>query len=458
VRRKFDDRLLRWKDAKDKTCLLVKGARQVGKTYSIESFGKSNYETYVYINFETDRDACRIFDGNLDADTVVMNLTAKFRDKRLMPGKTLIFLDEIQSCPNARVALKPLAIDGRFDVVASGSLLGLNFGKVSSFPVGYETVVDLNSMDFEEFLWALGYDESFVSNIRSAVVERRPMDEYLLKRMEELFRWHVIVGGMPEAVGKFAETGDFRQVYEIQKKITSGYLDDVTKYAVGREAKARSCFESIPAQLSKRNKKFVFGEVDGKSGAGVREYESGIRWLLDAGIINCCHNLQEPALPLAVNKRFNVFKIYMKDTGLLTSMMESNVPFALLKGDMAVNEGAIIENAAADAIAKHGYALTYFETKGTLEVDFVLNIGGVATALEVKSGDNTKSKSLSVVMDKHGVKKGMKFWRGNIGSEGDVECYPLFALAFIDDADAATPVADVGRMRSELATAFDQRD
>jgi predicted AAA+ superfamily ATPase len=453
MRRKIDEYLAEWKSDARKMCLLIKGARQVGKTYSVDKFGRSNYETYLYINFEEDERRKGIFSESLDIKTLIMKISAAFPDHKLIPGKTLIFLDEIQNCPNARTALKTFSMDKRFDVIASGSLLGLNFREVSSYPVGYETEIEMHSMDFEEFLWALGHENDLISGIRSNVRNREKIDEFIIGRMEELFRWYVLTGGMPKVVEEFKKTNNFQNVRKVQKNITAGYLNDITKYAKGSTMSgARNCFRSIPEQLGKKNKKFVFSDVEDKKSARSSDYEGSLMWLYDAGIVNYCYNLKEPALPLASNIRHNAFKIYMRDTGLLVSMMDEEIPFAVLNKDLSVNEGAIMENVAADILAKHGYQLTYFEKKGTLEVDFILNIRGTAVALEIKSGDNTKSKSLDVVMSKHGVKRGMKFGRMNVGTDGAVECYPLFALAFLEDAWSMPLKVDVDKVRSELAS------
>jgi predicted AAA+ superfamily ATPase len=456
MKRKIDDYLMKWKNDSKKTCLLVKGARQVGKTYSIDRFGRSNYESYLYINFEEDERRKAIFSEGLDIKTLLMKISTAFPDSKLIPGKTLIFFDEIQNCPNARTALKTFSVDKRFDVIASGSLLGLNFRDVSLYPVGYETEVDMYSMDFEEFMWALGYGNDLISDLRSHVRNREKMDEFTLGRMEDVFSWYVLTGGMPQAVEEFVETNDFQKIRAVQKRITAGYLNDITKYTKGSTMSgARSCFRSIPEQLGKKNKKFVFSDIDNKKSARLKEYEGSLMWLYDAGIINYCYNLSGPTLPLAAHTRYNAFKIYMRDTGLLISMMNEEIPFAVLNKDLSANEGAIMENVAADLLAKHGYQLTYFERKNTLEIDFILDIKGVAVALGIKSGDNTKSKSLGVVMSKYGVTRGMKFGRMNIGMDGAVECYPLFALAFLEDAWSTLLKIDADLVRSELTAAFD---
>ena len=428
------DMLMEWKGDPNKKSLLIRGARQVGKTYIVDEFAKNNYRTYIYINFEEDESLKDVFAGDRSVDSVIRKLSLRFPDKDFIPGETLIFLDEIQNCPDARVAFKFFTIDGRYDVIGTGSLLGVKYKDVSSYPVGYESVIDMYSMDFEEFLWAMGIKIETIEEIKQAMGSCTPLDEFTLNELNRYYRWHMIIGGMPEAVSTFKETNHFGKVLNVQKRIVSGYADDISKYApMSDKGKTRAVLYSIPRQLSRPNKKFVYEQVEGKTGSRHDTYGGGLSWLYDAGIISFCHNLQEPAIPLAVNIKLNAFKVYMRDTGLLISMMEDGMATALLNDSVYVNEGSIVENMTADMLAKCGYGLTYFERKGTLEVDFVLNLNGTATAIEVKSGNNRKSKSLdSIMSDKYKVKRGIKFENSNIYVDGKgVEHYPLFAAAFI---------------------------
>lgn len=435
LRRRINDVFLEWKNSADKKCLLVKGARQVGKTFIIDDFAKKNYDNYIYINFETMPGMKTIFEGDLDIDTLVRNLSIRFSGVEFEPGNILIFLDEIQSCPQARVSLKPFALDGRFDVVASGSLLGLNYKEVSSYPVGYETTVELGSLDFEEFLWALGIKEEIISYISDAIKNKQELDKSVLEKMNEYYRWYTIVGGMPDVVNRFIKTNNFNDVYLAQNDIIAGYMNDVSKYAPRSEKKKiKNVLESIPMQLGKLNKKFRYTDiVDSGRGEGYRSYSGSLSWLHDAGIVEYCYNLQEPAAPLASNVKMDSFKVYMKDTGLLVSMMEPGVGVAILDGNMRINQGGIVENLTADIFSKKNIRLTYFERRGKLEVDFILNLDGTVTALEVKSGNNKQSKSLDAVMsDKYNVGRGIKLESTNIYIDGKgVEHYPLFAAAFL---------------------------
>jgi len=435
LRRKISDILLEWKNSPRKKSLLVRGARQVGKTFIIEDFAKKNYDNYIYINFELSPRMKKIFEGDLDVDSLVRNLSIRFPTIKFEPGNLLIFLDEIQSCPKARTSLKSFSIDGRFDVIATGSLLGINYKDVPSYPVGYETTVELRSLDFEEFLWAMGVNEEVILYVSDAIHRKKPIDESILEKMEEYYRFYAIVGGMPSVVNRFIETNSFGEVLLAQKEIIAGYLDDISKYApTSDKSRIKNTFRSIPIQLAKKNKKFSYSLIEGyKPGEGSKTYGSSLSWLYDAGIVSFCYNLQEPSLPLASNIKLDSFKIFMNDPGLLMSIMEKGVDIAFLDGDMKINKGGIVENLTADILLKKNFPLTYFERKGRLEVDFILNLGGIVTALEVKSGNNKLSKSLDAVMsEKYNVERGIKLEiTNNYVDEAGVEHYPLFAVAFL---------------------------
>ena len=375
-----------------------------------------------------------IFDGDRDVDTIMRKMSIRFKDAEFIPGDTLIFLDEIQSCPDARVAFKFFTIDGRYDVIGSGSLLGVTHKEVSSYPVGYEDVVEMYSLDFEEFLWAMGVKDDIIDYVRTSLSKKEQIDQFILDTLNEYLRWHMIVGGMPEVVSTFNETKHFGKVLKVQKRIIDGYIEDIRKYAAWLDKdKVKTTFESIPAQLSKKNKKFMYADVESKKDARKETYWGGLTWLYDAGIINFCHNLSEPALPLPANHKENFFKVYLRDTGLMTAMMEDGVSEAFLNNEIDVNEGAVMENMAADMLSKNDYKLTYFEKNGSLEIDFVLNLNGIVSAIEIKSGINRRAKSLNVLMSsKYNVKRGIMLESRNVFvDEKGVEHYPMFAAAFM---------------------------
>jgi predicted AAA+ superfamily ATPase len=430
LKRKITEALLRWKSDPKKKSLMVRGARQVGKTFIIDDFARKNYENYIYVNFELSPSTKKIFAGDLDTGTLVDEIEYTFKT-HIVPGKTLIFLDEIQSCPAARTAMKSFTIDGRYDVIASGSLLGLNYKDVSSYPVGYEEDMILHPMDFEEFLWAMGVEDDKIAKVSDNLRNKKPLGNAALDAFENYFRQFMVVGGMPEVVSIYAETKDVNLVLLRQREIVEKYRSDIAKYAYGRDKmSARLCLDSIPGQIGRR---FRYSDVAGKGNVGAREYGSGLEWLYDSGITQWCYNVTEPASPLSVNRRFNVFKLYMWDTGLLSSMMEDDVALSILHGSDNMNIGKIVENVVAGVIGRKNMMITYFEKRGSLEVDFILSTGGKVTAIEVKSGNNTRSRSLdSVMSDRYRVPRGIKLEKTNVYvDEKGVEHYPMFAAAFI---------------------------
>lgn len=436
LERKITNILLEWKKEDKKPCLLIRGARQVGKTFIIDDFAKKNYENYIYINFELTPEYKNIFDGNLDIKTLIMKLEVTFPDINIVPNKTILFLDEIQSCPNARTALKSFALDGRIDVISSGSLLGLYYKEVTSYPVGYERVIDLYPLDFEEFLWGVGIKKDTIEYAKECFNNIKPMDEYIMKQLSEQFKMYMLVGGMPNVVNEYIKTNSLSKVLMFQKAIVENYLMDVVKFAeTSNKQKIINTFNSIPIQLSKTNKKFLYSEIkEDEENVGERKYASSIEWLKDAGIINFCYNLSEPALPLISNIRLNCFKIYIRDTGLLVSMLEEGTQKAILDDNLYINEGALLENIFAEEIATRHSKLMYFERKSTLEIDFILNIDRKVTAIEVKSGKNKQAKSLkSIVQNYKTVTRYMKFERDcNIYMDEErIEHYPLFMIMFI---------------------------
>ena len=387
LKRKIYQSLIEWKKQTEKMCLVVKGARQVGKTFIIDKFARENYENYVYINFDENPGYKVIFDGDLDVNNLIKQISLRVPNVSLVPHKTIIFLDEIQNCPNARTALKFLALDKRFDVIASGSLLGINYKEVESFPVGYTEQLEMYSLDFEEFLWANGIEEQSILDVKEFFDKKEVVPQAMHERMMELFKEYIVVGGMPRVVNDFVKNHNFANVLKIQKAIISDYEDDIAKYADGSEkAKARACFLSIPKHLSKDYKKFRYSLVM-PSGSS-RKYAGSLMWLYDAGIINFCHNLEIPQLPLEGNSKSDTFKVYMRDTGLLVAMLDEGTQEDIIDGNLGIYKGAIYENIIGDILAKKGKKLYYFEYNSTLEVDFFIRYERVITAIEVKSSGN----------------------------------------------------------------------
>lgn len=438
LKRKLYADLLAWKREKKKECLLVKGARQVGKTYLVRQFGKREYESFVEINFHEQKSLKVIFEGDKTAEEICKRLTANLPGVRLIPGKTLIFLDEIQKCAEARTALKFLAQDGRFDVIASGSLLGLSYGKdddrevepVESIPVGYERPIMMYPMDFEEFLWAYGYPDETVAYLKGFYTAKEKIPTDVREKFENLLREYLVVGGMPEVVASFAEYKDFTRVQEIQDKILASYADDISQHARGAEkVKVRACYDSIPRQLAKENKKFKYSEVEHKATA--RKYGDSVQWLRDANMVYLCRNTTVPTLPLKAYEKENEFKLYVADTGLLLAMFGFATKQALLNGNLkGFAKGGIYENFVAQTLAANGYTLHYYKPNDSSELEFLIEKDGEVIPIEVKAG-NTATRSLDAFVKEYEPTVAIKLISGNLGFAGKKLSIPHFLAMFL---------------------------
>lgn len=465
MKRKVTEILEGWKSSERRNCLLIRGARQVGKTYSVEEFAESNYKHHLTVNLSLDERARSVFDGDLDVDRMILGLSALFPEKTLDPYDTLIFLDEIQDCPRARAALKAFSMDDRYDVIASGSLLGLRKNDVPSYPVGYEDEIRMDPMDFEEFLWAMGVRQDVIDHVKGHVARAEPLGEPFLSAFSEYFRWYTVVGGMPAAVQSFANGKRFDSVRRIQGDIIRNYKDDVAKHAEPSERMiVGRCFDSISVQLARDNKRFVLSQVQPDSGSnlGIDRYRYPLDWLENAGITLPCHNVTEPALPLEERRLGDRFKLYMFDTGLLLSMYDPNLVFDVYSGDMGVNKGAIIENLIATMLYRQGRQLLYYRRDrdvdgrtDRMELDFLITTVDGLVAVEVKSGSNRNCRSLNKVMDRYGL-DGIMFETRDIHiDDKGVRHYPLFAAAFMDCIDPPRVVEPDMRNVDVLNAMFD---
>ncbi len=441
LKRKFYDTLVEWKNSHKKECLLVKGARQIGKTFTIDQFGRENYESYLYINFILRPECREIFEDNFEAENLFKRLTVFFQDFKLVPGKTLIFLDEIQKCPKARTAFKSFAIDGRADVIGSGSLLGLTFlndGKElnherseSSIPVGYERQFMMYSLDFEEFLWSLGYNDNAIGILREAFDSLTPLPSSSNEKMLRLYREYMVVGGMPEAVVRFVEDNSFSSAYDEQRKIIDANLDDVAKYAVNVDKpKIRACYLSIPSQLAKENSKFKYSLVE-KGGSG-RKFKSSIDWLCESALVLQCYNVETPILPLYSYRRNESFKLFVSDVGILVGMMGFDVKLPIVDNTLTgPAKGGLYENAAMSALVRRGYDPCYYMPKSNVsEIDVLIEKNSGVVPIEVKAG-NKASASFNKILERSDVKVGYKFVSGNIGKAGKKITLPHYMAMFL---------------------------
>lgn len=434
LKRKIEQRLQEWKRSPNRKPLLIKGCRQCGKTYSVLDFAKKNYKHVVYLNFFENPDYCSVFEGSLEIDNITMLLSALLGSEAVFePGNTILVLDEVQECPDARTALKFFHLDGRYDVIGTGSLLGVRgYGKEpKSIPVGYETTIDMSPLDFEEFLWANGISEVVIDSLRKNIRGVTSVPAALHKKMRQLLLQYTVVGGMPDVVQTFVDTKRLDEVLNMQRDIVRSYEDDMIKYANQKDkSHILECFQSIPKQLSKENKKFQYSVV--KKGSTASKYAGSLQWIEDAGIISRCYNLSATELPLDGNAQDDVFKVYMRDCGLFISMLEDGTQFDVLQGNLARYKGAIFENLIADMFTKMGRKLYYFHKNSGLEVDFVIRYKGECTLVEVKaSSGNTKStKTILAHPEKYHVNSAIKLGDYNVGRSGEILTLPLY-MAFL---------------------------
>lgn len=439
LKRKITEYLQEWKQTTDHKPLVIKGCRQCGKTFSALNFAYQNYKNVIYVNFVEKPKLGEAFQDSLNVDDILMNLSANGIEVPLTPGDTCLILDEIQECPEARTALKFFKIDGRIDVIATGSLLGVKGYGVHgnapiSIPVGYETIVTMYPLDFEEFLWANGINESIIYRLTEHLNSLTPITTALHSRMRQLLLQYTIVGGLPEAVNTFLATHDLTKVQATQQAIIVGYEEDMIKYADSFDrSKIRECFESIPKQLSKENKKFKYSVV--RIGGKSSQYIGSLQWIEDAGVIRRCYNLNFPELPLDGNAIDNTFKVYMADTGLFVSMLEQGTASDILRGNLHGYKGAIFENLVADIFGKMGRKLYYYRKDSGLEIDFVIRYKNKCVPVEVKAttGDAKSMRTILNHPEKYHIDTAIKLGDYNIGQNGPLITLPTYLTFMLRD-------------------------
>lgn len=431
LKRKIYNALLEWKHNKQKECLLVQGARQIGKTFIIEEFGKKNYKNYIYLNFYQNPEHKKIFEGSLEAAQLYKKISLYVRDVRFTEHDTLLFFDEIQECPNARTALKFLAMDDRYDVIASGSLLGLHYREMASIPVGYERTMEMFSLDFEEFLWAVGKAPETIAALKTYFDNREKVDAGIHEQFLSLIREYLVVGGMPEVVNTFLRTNNYQEVYATQKKIMESYREDIKHYAsTTARQKISDCYLSIPRQLAKEYTKFQYKVVSREGNA--RRYENSLNWLVDAGMIKLCVNVSTPQFPLVAYEKPDQFKAYVTDIGLLTSLYGYETQAALIKDVLTgPAKGGIYENLVFDMLVKRGVALNYYKNdKNTQEIEFLFARDGAVIPVEVKSKRGA-TISLNHFIEEFAPPYAYKLVAGNVGVSGTKITLPLYMAIFI---------------------------
>lgn len=443
-KRKIESTFQSWKKDPFHKPLVVKGVRQCGKTSSVLDFAHKNFKHVVYLDFREHPEYKLFFTPNLEVDSILMRISAAIPEAEFVPGETCFVFDEIQDCPLARGSLKYFHLDGRYEVMCTGSLLGVSgysdseerrHSDGASIPVGFEDIVDMFPMDFEEWLWANGIREMHFEYLKRCLRSITPVDEALHSTFRELLHQYVIVGGMPEVVDIFMKTKLIGKVLAVQRRIIEEYKSDMIKYAPAAfKSRIRECFESIPSQLAREYKKFTYSAV--RTGGRGRDYDGSLQWIEDAGIIRRCYNVEITELPLDGHRIQNEFKVYMADIGLLISMLEEGTQISILQGDLLGYNGAIYENLVADIFGKTGRKLYYFHKDGGLELDFLMRYKGRCVPVECKATTGN-SKSMRTVLnhpEKYHVTSALKLGDYNIGKNGQVLTIPMYMAFLLTDA------------------------
>ena len=431
LKRKIYQTLLDWKNTNRNECLLIKGARQVGKSFIIREFGRENYKSFIELNFYQHPEYISIFDGDLTPDEIYKRISLQLLGVNFIEGKTLIFLDEIQHCPNARTAIKFLAQDNRYDVISSGSLLGLHYKEIVSIPVGYEKQIDMYALDFEEFLWAYGYDDIAIKNLKEYFLSKEKIPHAIHDKFQQIVREYLVVGGMPDVVNVFFETQNFQAVHQKQIDILREYEEDIKKYAKTTDRqKIKDCYYSIPRQLAKEYTKFQYSTVSPRSTA--KKYENALEWLDDAGMIRCVYNVSTPQLPLRAYEKQNEFKVYATDIGLTTALFGFETQAALvqdiLKGPA---KGGIYENLIFDMLIKRGADLHYIKKENsTQEIEFLMEENCSIIPIEVKSKKG-ETHSLNEFLKEWNPPYSYKLTSTNIGEVENKITLPHYMAMFI---------------------------
>lgn len=433
LKRKIDKYLTDWKNRPARKPLIIKGARQIGKTRSVEWFAGQNYASVIEINFIEQKKYREIFNDGFEVDAILKNISLLNPELKFIPGDTIFFFDELQACPNCATSLKFFKLDGRFDVICSGSLMGISYNEIESNSVGYKEDYEMHSMDFEEFLWAMGYNDEFTADLLSHMLDVRPLSELQMDTLMSLFRDYVIIGGMPEVVSTYVRNKNFSGTLDIQRQLLKDYEEDITKYVEGLDkAKVKAVYNHISTFLAKENKRFQITKI--ARNARNRDYMGCVEWLADAGVVNVCYCLNQPELPLKGNYDPKMYKIYFKDTGLLIASLDKEAQEDLRANkNLGTYKGAIYENIVGDMLVKQGYRLFYYHSdRPALEMDFFIRDADSLIPVEVKANDGTTASLNRLLNDDkyNDVKYGIKLGYRNIGFNGKFYTFPYF-LTFL---------------------------
>lgn len=430
ISRKIEKELRRFSDSQENKALLITGARQVGKTYSIREFGKQ-YESFVEINFYENKAARSLFENAQNSDDLLLRLSA-IVDKPLIPGKTLVFLDEVQECKELVTAVKFLVEEGSYRYILSGSLLGVDLKDIRSVPVGYMDILEMYPLDFEEFALANKVSPNVISMLKKSFEEKILVDDVIHDKMMELFRLYLIVGGMPAAVVRYLETNNLKEVVREQKSIISMYKRDIARYDPEEKLYLEDIFDLIPSELNSKNKRFILKNLN--ENFKFSRFRNSFLWLRDAGVALPAFCADEPKIPLLLSKATNLFKLFLSDVGLLASMYMNDIQIKILNHEKDINFGSVYENVAAQELKAHGFDLYYFNSKKQGEVDFLVEHNGSILPIEIKSGkDYTRHAALSNILanEKYEIPKAYVFHNGNVSSKEKIRYYPIYMLMFV---------------------------
>lgn len=429
LKRKQEASLKLWKEKENRGVLFIQGPKGAGKTTLVTKFAKENYNHFVHLDFENNPIHKSIFFSSLDYVGIIKQISLKLRIGKLIPNETLIFLDEVHLSPKAREAAKVLLESGKFDVVMASSFSGANLDKFDPLALSHEEILKLSSLDLEEFMWANNVSAQAISDVYRHFNEKRLIPTVLHEQFLELFKEYMVVGGMPEVVSAFVNNHDFKEVLKIQRRIYSSYIKAIESHLTGpNKTKALQCFMSIEEQLSKVNKKFQYGVVEDKGNA--RKFESSILWLYDAEMINISFQLDNLELPFFENARYNIFKVYFQDNGLLMSRLGSSSQQEIMDGNFSDKNHAVLEATVADLLAKGDRRLFYYSKTTTLNMEFIIEVDNVVTALSVIDADNTKAKALTSLYENYDLKFGIELTQDNLSINGNLHRYPLYCLMF----------------------------
>ena len=435
LNRKIDKYLIEYYQKSD-NALLITGARQVGKTYSIREFGKG-FKSFIEINFIENPDAVGLFKDAKGSTDILMRLST-ITNVPMIKGETLIFFDEVQECPDIVTAIKFLVDEGSYRYILSGSLLGVELKDIRSVPVGYMGVKEMFPLDFEEFITCIGINENVIATVKEVWTKRQPVDDFIHNKMMELFRLYLIVGGMPAAVSKYLESNNLKEVLAVQQEIIQLYKKDIAKYDPDNKLYIEEIFNLIPPELNARNKRFILKRLN--ENAKYERYENSFLWLKNAGVAIPVYNVEEPKVPLLLARSRNLLKLFLNDIGLLAAQYADGIQVRIIKGDKDINFGSIYENAVAQELVAHGFEPYYYNSKKRGEIDFVIENNGKVLPIEVKSGkDYVYHRALSNIMDceEYDLPEALVLSNGNLTVEGRITYVPVYIVMFLNKGDAA---------------------